>query len=163
MQIANFDLKLNKGWLFHHGEINKFYNTLTQNCKVEWNAIYKKGNIKVVARRGNEEITDEVVTTGAPYELILEDVTPKRDNNVTRIINVSVVDKNGNVIPNFNKKVCFSGENLVIYGVANGNPNGTQPNVTNTIPIFNGRAQLIASASSLNITAVVNGLEPKTV
>ena len=33
MKIANFDLKLNSGWLFHHGKINKFYDAMAQNCK----------------------------------------------------------------------------------------------------------------------------------
>ncbi len=33
VQIANFDLKLNSAWLFHHGKINKYYDTITQNCK----------------------------------------------------------------------------------------------------------------------------------
>jgi hypothetical protein len=54
--------------------------------------------------------------------------------------------------------VYFSGKNLTVLGVCNGNPNGLQPNVAGSVPLFNGRAQLIATANSLDITATCGNL-----
>lgn len=33
MKTFNRDLKLDNGWLFHHGKINVYYDTMAQNCK----------------------------------------------------------------------------------------------------------------------------------
>ena len=33
MKTLNFDLKLDSGWLFHHGKINIYYDAMAQNCK----------------------------------------------------------------------------------------------------------------------------------
>lgn len=126
--------------------------------RADWEVDYKAGDIKVIVKRGNEEISDQVFTAGEPYRLKLQDVTPKCENQTVRIINVSVVDKNDRAIPNFNGVVNFSGKNLTVLGVCNGNPNGLQPNVAGSVPLFNGRAQLIATANSLDITATCGNL-----
>ena len=126
--------------------------------RADWLVNYVEGVILVKVCRGNEVVYDEVKTALNPHKILLEDVTPKYKTHDIRIINVSVVDKNGVLVPNFNDIVTFSGENLTVLGVANGNPNGTQPNIATCVPCYNGRAQLIATADSSEIIANCKGL-----
>jgi beta-galactosidase len=127
--------------------------------RADYDVKFEKGGIKVIARRGEEEIVDEVKTPLKPYKIVVQDVTPKAETHEIRIINVSVVDKSGTLVNDFNEEVAFSGENLVVLGVANGNPNGLQANVSLSVPLFNGRAQLIANASATDIVASIKGLD----
>ena len=127
--------------------------------RADFQVDYQAGDIKVIVRRGSEEITNQVFTAGKPYALKLQDVTPKCENQSVRIINVSAVDKNGYIVPDFNEVVNFSGKNLTVLGVANGNPNGTQPNVSTSVPLFNGLAQLIALNNNEEILASCIGIE----
>ena len=131
--------------------------------RADWNVPFEAGVISVKVRRGDEEMVDEIRTAGAPAKLILEDVTPTSDKHEIRIINISVVDENGIFVPNFNDTVCFDGEKLTVLGVANGNPNGTQPNIARKVPVFNGHAQLITTADSTEINVSCEGLPTATI
>lgn len=126
--------------------------------RADWKVPFEEGAISVKVRRGDEEIVDEVRTAGAPARIVLEDVTPKSNKHEIRIINISVVDENRTLIPDFKDTVYFDGDNLTVLGVANGNPNGTQPNIAYSVPVFNGHAQLIATADSIGINVSCEGL-----
>ncbi len=126
--------------------------------RVDWTVPFVPGIISVKVRRGDEELFDEVHTAGEAAKLVLEDVTPVRDEHDIRIINISVTDENGILIPDFNRSVYFDHEQITVLGVANGNPNGTQPNIAYEIPLFNGRAQIIVTSDSKIITARCEGL-----
>lgn len=126
--------------------------------RAEWKVPFEKGTICVKARKGNTEISDEVHTAGKPSRLVLEDVTPKRNNNSVRIINISVTDAEGTLVPDCDKEVHFGMSEAKILGVGNGNPNGHQQNTASVIALFHGRAQVIVTAHGGTIKAQCEGL-----
>ena len=143
--------------LFHNGK--SLGEKQVVNRRVDWQVNYQPGEIKVIARRGNLQVTDTVYTAGKASKIVLQDVTPKYPSNKAKIINIFVVDKSGTIVPNFNETLHFSGDNVIILGVANGNPNGTQNLVDSKVPCFNGKAQLIVKANSAKVKVSADGLE----
>lgn len=128
------------------------------NRRAEWKVPFEVGAIRVRVCRGKEASFDEIRTAGDARKLVLEDVTPKGDGNRIRIINVSVTDEQGTLIPDFCKSVRFDVHGATILGVANGDPNGLQPNVSSKIKLFQGRAQLIITENGQKVTAFCDGL-----
>ena len=126
--------------------------------RAEWKVPFEVGYIMVSVKRGTEQVSEEVRTAGSPARLVLEDITPHSENDHIRIINISVTDKEGTLIPDFDKTVYFDTHGIEILGVANGNPNGTQPNVAPEIALFHGRAQIIVTSDSLKVKAHCDGL-----
>ena len=94
---------------------------------------------------------------------MLCDVTPKCDTHTVRIINVSVVDKNGTVLPDCNERIYVESSGVEVLGISNGNPNGTQPNIAYDIELFHGRAQIITTAGSAAVTVYSDGFDGVTV
>ena len=126
--------------------------------RVEWKVPFEAGEIRVLVRRGEEEAFEEIRTAGEPAKLVLEDMTPEGSGSSIRIINISVTDEQGTFIPDFEKRVNFCTLGTAILGVANGNPNGLQPNVDSGIELFHGRAQVIITAGAGTVTAYCEGL-----
>ena len=126
--------------------------------RADWYVPFTPGTLRVQVTRGDETIFDEVRTAGAPAKLVLEDVTPAGENNTLRIVNISVTDRDGTLIPDFDGTVTFDAKGAKVIGVANGNPNGTQPLIAQSIPLFHGKAQLIAAADGKPVLASCEGL-----
>ena len=126
--------------------------------RAEWNVPFASGKISVVARRADEWVTDEVRTVGEAAKLVLQDVTPVCDTPSVRIINVSVVDESGAVLPDCSEHIYVDRLGTEVLGIANGNPNGTQANIAYDIELFHGRAQIIVTAASTELTVRCNGL-----
>ncbi len=124
---------------------------------------FAPGKISVIVRRGDEEATDEVVTAGEKARIELSDVTPDCKNPKIRIINVSMVDEKGIVIPDCDDHIYVDMLGTTVLGIANGNPNGTQPNIAYDIKLFHGRAQIIVTAESKAVTVRCNGFAGATV
>jgi beta-galactosidase len=144
--------------LFVNGE--SCGEVLVQNCRAEWQVKYAPGNICAVAKRGEETVASKRVTAGDAKKILLEDVTPTVENQTVKIVNVSVVDQNGTVLPACDKTICLD-KAAELLGIANGNPNGTQDNVVYEIKLFHGHAQLIVTADSV-VTVRCDGLDSET-
>ena len=127
--------------------------------RAEWTVPFVKGDIRVVARRGGEQVTDEIRTAKDAARLVLEDVTPTCDAPSVRIINVSIVDENGTVLPACNERIYVDRLGTEVLGIANGNPNGTQANIAYDIELFHGRAQIIVTAASSEVIVRAGGLD----
>lgn len=130
--------------------------------RARWQVPFEAGILRVRARRGDAEIFDEVRTAAEPARMILENVTPI-DDGETRIVNLTVTDANGVPVPNFCQTAHLSVQGPAILGVANGDPNGTQPLVADTIPLFHARAQVLLSAESGTLTVCCEGLPDATI
>ena len=126
--------------------------------KAFWNVPFAEGELTVVARKGSNTVTESVRTAGKPAHLVLENWTESVKNSDVRVINVSVTDENGILVPDFNEEVYFSVSDGVILGVGNGDPNSHHHQKAERISLFNGKAQLIVGAKS-TVRAVCNGLE----
>ena len=115
------------------------------DCRAEWDVVFEVGNLSVVAEKGSIQVKDEVYTVGKAEKLVCEEVTPKTNRCTSRILNISVADEKGNLIPDFNEKLSFKMKKGEVLGVGNGNPNGHHADCANTVPFFNGKAQVVVS------------------
>ena len=129
------------------------------SCRAEWNVPFAKGEIRVIARRGDEQVTDEIRTAGEAARRVLEDVTPVSDGPLVRIINISVEDENGTLLPDCCERIYIDRLGTEVLGIANGNPNGLQANIAYDIELFHGRAQVIVTAASTEVVVRCNGLD----
>lgn len=131
--------------------------------RAEWEVPFEAGELSVVVQRGSEECTDTVVTAGAPARLTVEDVTPDVPSPLYRILNLTVTDEAGVPIPDDCRTVRFTAQGTEILGVCNGDPNGHHPQVSEELPLFHGRGQIIVAADGGSVTAEAEGLPAVTV
>lgn len=125
--------------------------------RVLWKVPFQEGNIKIVAKRQNETVTDIRYTTGKVAEIELTEVT--KEGDTTRIINVSAVDKNGNIVPTFNGEIEFSTEGDAITYVGNGDPINHVSEKSKRIALFGGMAQIIVRGSAKSLSVACKGLK----
>lgn len=126
--------------------------------KAFWEVPFIAGELKVVAKCENDFVTDSVRTAGEPSKLVLENWTEKINNSDVRVINVSVADENGVLVPDFGETVHFSVSDGVILGVGNGDPNSHHYQKAESIPLFHGRAQVIIRTGA-TVTAACGDLK----
>ena len=113
--------------------------------RCDWMVEYEEGTISVVARRGNAEVKDQVVTTGKASRIKVVDESPNSED--THILNLFAVDDNGNNVPDYCEKISIECQNGKILGVGNGNPNSHHSEKAPEINFFNGKAQVIMRCS----------------
>lgn len=116
---------------------------------LSWKAVYKPG--KVVAEgyiQGRRVLREVVETTGAPAQLVMETETV----GDLRVVNVSVLDARGRLVPDACTPVRISWNGLHgrFLGAGNGDPSylgPEQPADGHTLiyPAFNGRLQILIS------------------
>lgn len=110
---------------------------------------YQKGRIEAVGyNHGSLVAKDQQMTAGGAEKLIAESMFPnlKDDGHDVAIINVSLVDEHGTVLPEAEDLVSFEVEHGVILGVGNGNPVSHEPDLAPYRKLFHGKAQLILKA-----------------
>lgn len=110
--------------------------------RLMWDVRDRSGEWKIVAQKDGKEIS---ATYSAPLEkatLCVTDVNPRGKDGSVRILNICVVDKNGNPVLSENGNLTVKGD---ILGVGNGNPNAHFDDRANVFPLFNGMAQVITT------------------
>ena len=130
-----------------------------KNWYLTWeNVAYEPGELKAVGYRDGQCTTEDVVkTTGKPYGIGLSTFKDKITVGDTAIINVDIVDKNGNTVPTADHKIYFdiAGPG-VLLGTGNGNPGDHDSEKIPERCAFNGKCQLLVKAvaeGKLRITA----------
>ena len=134
-----------------------------KNWYASWeNVIYEPGEVKAVAYRNGESIAGDVVrTTGAPYALSLTPYKSEIGMYKTAIINVSVRDESGAVVPTADNEIHFEIEGGRLIGTGNGN---SGDHASEKLPVrraFNGLCQVSVradGAGEIKVTAKANGL-----
>lgn len=120
------------------------------NGHLKWQVNYESGKLEAIAFRNNKKITALVQTTNEATTLVLE--SSKKimlaNGKDAVVVNVSVQDKNGLLVPTANNLIQFSVEgDATIIGVGNGDPSSheadkCEPNNWKR-SLFNGKAQVI--------------------
>lgn len=143
------------------------------NGHLDWNVSYRKGVLKARAYKNGKKLESEIETTDEPYGILLE---PSKRTIVANgqdavVINVSVKDKKGRVVPDANQLVKFSllGDAKII-GIGNGDPSCHQPDKYKEDVwcrnLFNGKCQIIVLSgernSNIRISAFSDGLKSST-
>lgn len=112
--------------------------------RAEWVAPFECGEIKVIAKKGDETLTEVIKTAGAAAQLEVTDEASDKDYDCS-IVNIRLVDSDGRAVAGegIDRVIDFSVEKGTLIGAGNGDPNGIQADVTNSISTFGGRCQAL--------------------
>lgn len=164
--------------LFVNGESQgvqkKSEETLQNRYRLMWNdVVYQPGEIKVVAydAMGNAKAEQTVRTAGEPDHLVL---VPDRkvilaDGKDLAYVEVSIVDKEGNLCPSDGRLVTFStdGKGGYYRASANGDPTCLDLFHLPQMHLFNGKLTAIVQSSGdggpVTLTASAEGVKPGSV
>lgn len=138
--------------------------------RLEFQAVYQPGRMEVRGYKSGKLIVREVTeTTGIPTQLALTgDCNQlKADGCDVWIVNVSVKDKKGRVVPTADNLVKFTIDGPArIIGVGNGNPSSHEPDKANQRRAFNGYCQVLIQTTdnpgTINLSATSEGLKSAT-
>ena len=147
---------------------------MPRNGHLQWSVNYQPGTLEAVAYKNGKKLTTKIETTGAPSEVV---VTPYKttmlaDGRDATVINITVADKQGRLVPDANNLIQFSTSgDAIIIGVGNGDPSSHEADKIldgNPIAIgwqrhlFNGKCQVIVqsgkTASTIKFEAKSDGL-----
>lgn len=113
------------------GEVELFLNgrlierkTVEKYGHAEWNVAFEPGELKAVGYRDGKEVVCEIIrTTGAPYALKLcEETEPiHAGTNEMALLACTVVDKDGNPIPDARPEVRFAATGATIAATGSAN------------------------------------------
>ncbi len=126
---------------------------MPRNSHLKWSVPYEPGKVEAVAWKKGKKLTASVETTGEAWQLV---ITPsqkiiKADGMDVSVVNISVVDKEGKVVPDVNQLVKFTlTGNAAIIGVGNGDPSSHEADKVSDNnwqrKLFNGYCQVIIQA-----------------
>lgn len=128
---------------------------MPHNGHLIWQVPYEPGTLKAVGYRAGRTFTQQVVTTGKPYQirLISNKDSIAADYEDAVVVNVEVTDSMGRLVPDASNLIHFSAEGPVsILGVGNGDPSSHEDDYC--MPgkwqrhLFEGHAQLIVGRAS---------------
>jgi beta-galactosidase len=119
-----------------------------ERYRIIWDSVvYEPGELKAVAFLGDSVLGQSIVqTAGEPVQIkISPDRTQLKANGLDLCyILVEAYDKYGNLCPLADNPIQFSVDGkAVIEGVGNGNPQSTEPFISDHRKLFNGKAMLI--------------------
>jgi len=118
--------------------------------RMEWEVEYEPGKLEARGYKAGKLVTNEIIeTTTAPTRLSVSSDVPtlKADGADVAIINISVKDANGRVVPVADNLVQFSVEGPGrIIGTGNGNPSSHEPDKANQRKAFNGYCQVLVQS-----------------
>ena len=129
--------------------------TMLPNSYLDWNVIYEPGVLSAKGFDENDKLILEtkVETTGAPAAIKLspDRTTIHADSEDCSVVNVSIVDAQGRIVPTANNLIHFglNGSGKII-GVGNGDPSCHEPDKCEANwerSTFNGYAQVIVQAT----------------
>jgi beta-galactosidase len=135
---------------------------------VMWRVKYQPGSLKAVSRKnGKTVLTAQVNTAGTPYQIKLtaDRSKIKADGNDLSYVTVSVLDKQGNIVPNADNLIRFSTSGPgFVRAVDNGLQTSMEPFIARQRKAFNGLCLAIiqgkAKPGQIVLTASGEGLVP---
>lgn len=137
-----------------------------RNGHAEWQVPYEPGRLTAKAcADGKIVATDEVQTTTAPtrIQVTTDRTTLHADGQDAVVVAVSLLDDQGRVVPNADKRVTFrlAGGGRIL-GVGNGNPADHDPDKADNRNTFHGRCIVVIQAGAesavLQLTATAPGV-----
>ena len=136
-----------------------------------WNIGFEPGTIKAVGyNSGKEVVTDIIKTAEAADKIILsvEKTTIKNNWDDLIYVKASLIDKNGNVNPNFNPVITFTvSSEGILNSVDNSNITSHEKYKTNSRTAYNGEAlaliQAKAKSGFITVTANAEGYKSSSI
>jgi len=152
--------------LFLNGESLGSKKKTGDELHVWWRVPYKKGTLKAVSKKnGQVVLTKEIKTAGTPARILLtaDRSTIKADGDDLSFVAATIVDAEGNMVPDANNLVHFSIEG---EGMVAGTDNGHQTDLTSFQSLdrkaFNGLCLAVIrskqKAGTIKLSATSTGL-----
>lgn len=137
---------------------------------LQWSVNYESGKLEAIAYKNNKKITTSVETTTEAFTIVLKPSATTITANGTDavVVNISVLDKAGRLVPDDNSLIQFSIEgDATIIGVCNGDPSSHEPDKCENgkwqRSLFNGHCQIILqagkTASNIQLKASATNLQ----
>lgn len=142
---------------------------MSRDWYLNWeNVIYEPGKLTAKGyKNGVKVLTETVRTTGAPHKLLLTPYTTNLTCGDTAIIQVSILDENGLVVPTASDEIYFSVEDAGEFlGTGNGNPGSHESDIVPIRRAFNGLCQLLVRTTEvgmLRVSATSNTVKGMTI
>jgi beta-galactosidase len=130
-----------------------------RNGHVAWDVKYQAGVLQAHGFKGGVEISaDTVETTDAAAAIRLESTrrSATADGSDVVVVNATVIDAKGRVVPTADNALTFAVTNGAIIGVGNGDPSSHEPDQASQRHAFNGCAQAIVQATDQPGTLVIH-------
>lgn len=136
---------------------------MERNWYLSWeNVTYETGEIKAVGYKNGQKVAEDIIKpTGEPCAVKLSAYKNEIAVGDTAIINVDIVDKNGDTVPTADNEIRFEISGGKLLGTGNGNPADHDSEKTNMRRAFNGKCQLLIRADAagrIKVTAKSDGL-----
>jgi beta-galactosidase len=168
-------------WAYYNNadEVELFLNGKSLGTKrktgddlhVWWRVKYEPGTLKAVSRKnGKVVLTKEIKTAGAPAKIILsaDRKTINGSDNELCFVKATIVDKDGNVVPDASNLVHF---NVTGSGFVAGTDNGCETDLTSfkspDRKAFNGLALAVLQSEqrpgTIQLKATAGGLQSASV
>ncbi len=147
---------------------------MPRNSHLQWSVNYEPGKLEAVAYKKGKRLISFVETTNEAAKLLLEPSKThlSADGKDISVINITVLDKEGRVVPDANKMISFKllGDAKII-GVGNGDPSSHEADFCKDAKwqrsSFNGKCQVIIQSgktkSKQRFEAVLDGIQLNTV
>ena len=134
--------------------------TVFQN-RAEWEIPFEAGDIQAVAEIGGITVTDKISTAGPAVRLEVIDASDENGYDCS-ILNLRLLDENGHAAAGegIDRGISISVQQGTLIGIGNGDPNGIQPDVSDTISTFAGRCQVLIRPENghVSVTLECTGL-----
>lgn len=127
-----------------------------KNMYLIWkNVKYEPGEVSAIGYRNGVEIKIKYVkTTGVPYKLEAELYKKSIKTNETAIINVKIMDTNGNVVPTADNLIKFEINGGTLLGTGNGNPGDHDSEKVPQRRAFGGMCQVLVKSMKEKIMEI---------
>ena len=147
------------------GSLKDYYSILPR-YRLMWTDVpYAAGEVKAVAYGKDGQVlgTQVLRTAGEPVRVVLE---PERRYGKLCVVKVTLADKDGNFVPNDNRRIRFAAEGCEIAAVGNADPRGLDSfKDISSHPLRFGRAAVYVRlpGGTGRLTASADGLEAASV
>lgn len=159
------------------GRITEVTNPCIDRYRLRWNdVVYQPGEIKVIVydAQGNKAGEQTVRTAGAAHSIMLtgdlgEPVKPlKADGEDLTFITVSVLDKDGQLVPDADNRISVSVSGSATFrGICNGDATSLEPFTQPSMKVFHGQLvfciQNNGKAGKANVRVTGKGIKPASI
>lgn len=136
-----------------------------------WNIGFEPGTIKAVGYNSGKEVVTDIIKTAETADKIIlsvEKTTIKNNWDDLIYVKASLIDKNGNVNPNFNPVITFTvSSEGILNSVDNSNITSHEKYKTNSRTAYNGQAlaliQAKAKSGFITVTANAEGYKSNSI
>lgn len=145
--------------LFLNGKSLGVKRKENEDLHVMWRVKYESGVLKAISRKNGKIVLEkEIKTADKPYAIQL-----RCDKNIIHpdgkdisFVTVTIVDENGNIVPNADNNIQFSIEGQgTIVGVDNGNPASLSSFKVSNCKAYNGKCLVMIKSQNSKTTLIL--------